>query len=384
MVEERRRDLNEAGPRSDELAVMKDQFLASLNHEIRTPLSGILGMTDLLLETRLDREQEEYIKATRLCAEALLEVLNAALEFSALSAGTLHLEEAEFHLHETLRSSVQEHANKAEAKGLRLACVLDESVPEVVVGDAHRIRQVLAHLISNGLKFTDHGEVELRAAAEPAGDGEFQLKIDVRDTGIGIPEDRLRAVFESFRQLDGGLSRGYPGLGLGLAIAQKLAALMRGTISARSEAGNGSTFSLVLPLRLPAQTHAWAAKRSGACHRILVVEDHEVSQRVVRHMLQRGAYQVDCVSSGMDALDAAAHTHYDLVLMDLQMPGMDGLEATAGLRQVNGYASVPVLALTANSSDEYRALCRLYGMQGFIPKPVQSDELLSTVARFLN
>lgn len=372
------------GPRSDELAALKDQFLASLNHEIRTPLSGILGMTDLLLETRLDREQEEYVKATRLCAEALLEVLNAALEFSALSAGDLPLEEAEFHLHETLRSSVQEYANQADAKGLRLACILDESVPEVAVGDAHRIRQVVAHLISNGLKFTDRGEVELRAAAEPAGEGEFQLHIDVRDTGIGIPPDRLHAVFESFRQLDSGLSRGYTGLGLGLAIAQKLAALLRGSVTAVSEEGKGSTFSLAVPLRLPVQTHPSGAKSNSARHRILVVEDHEISQRVVRHMLQRGPYHVDCVASGEDAIEAAARNHYDLVLMDLQMPGMDGLEATAGLRLVNGYSAVPVLALTANSSDEYRSLCRLYGMQGFIPKPVQSDELLSTIARFFN
>lgn len=369
---------------SDELSVLKDQFLASLNHEIRTPLSGILGMIDLLLETRLDEDQQEYAKAARLCAEALLDVLNATLEYSALSAGNLGLEEIEFPLRETLRSAVNEQLNKADAKGLRLHCTLAHDVPATAIGDAVRIRQILSHLIGNAMKFTNWGEVHVVASVEPGEADSFCLSVSVRDTGIGIPLDQLNLIFDSFRQIDSGLSRTYAGLGLGLALAQKLARLMHGEISAISDEGKGSTFSLRLPLRLPACPPAAAGGTSGRRRRILVVEDHDVSQRVVTHFLQRGSYAVDCVASGEEALEAASATRYDLVLMDLQMPGMDGLRATGELRRIAGYDRVPVVAFTANSSDEYRTLCREHGLQAFIAKPVQSDELLTTVARWIN
>ena len=373
---------------TDELRRLKAQFLASLNHEIRTPLSGILGMTDLLLETELDEEQKDYVGSARVCAENLLALLNATLEYSDLSAGKLAAEEAEFDLRETLSSAVSQYAQKASAKGLELACSFSPDLPAVAVGDALRLRQLLSHLLDNAVKFTERGEVHFRAAARPAGGG-FLLRVEVSDTGIGIQVEKLGAIFESFRQLDSGLSRSYSGLGLGLALSQKLVELMGGELSAESEPGKGSTFSVTLPLRLPddqGSAHmqlAGAASGGNGARRILVVEDNTVAQRVVTHGLSRGPYKVHCVPSGAEAIRVASAETFDLVLMDLQMPDMDGIETTVRLRQLPGYASVPIIALTANTTDEYRQLCRRHGLQGFLPKPVESRKLLETVARFL-
>lgn len=362
---------------TDEVTRLKGQFLASLNHEIRTPLSGIVGMTDLLLETGLDEEQREYVTATRLCAENLLEVLNATLEYSALMSGTVVLDECEFHLQETVESAIAEHGLKARSKGLRILRSYDGEVPETVVGDAPRLRKLLSHLVGNGVKFTLDGQVEVRT-----GVADGMLRIGVYDTGIGISAGHLDAVFESFRQLEGGLSRSYPGLGLGLAIANKTAALMQGRIEVQSEPGKGSKFEVVLPLKVPetpAKSAFPAVARSN--HRILLVEDNLVSRTVVHHLLTPRGYQVDCAESGTEAIQRAKDESYSLILMDLQLPEMSGFEATREIRKIGGYSDVPILAFTANTADEYRILCRQNGMQGFLPKPVQASELFAAVAR---
>src|SRR5580693_2713920 len=213
-------ELGGIGLKTDELGEVQGQFLASLNHEIRTPLSGILGMTDLLLETPLTEDQREYVGATRVCAENLLEILNVTLEYSALSANRVLLEETEFSLRDTLHGVLGEFAAKAEAKGLRLVRSLDGSLPEMVVGDPHRLRQILWHLVANGVKFTKEGQVEVAASAKMEHGRQVLLTVEVRDTGIGIAPHQLTAIFESFRQLDAGLSRNHAGLGLGLAVAQ--------------------------------------------------------------------------------------------------------------------------------------------------------------------
>lgn len=363
----------------DLLTDIKGQFLASLNHEIRTPLSGILGMTDLLLETQLDEEQGEYVRTTKLCARSLLEVLDATLELSALTSGQLTREEAEFALVEGLEAVVAEQQIKADARGLRLYTTIDDSVPQLAIGDALRLRQLISHLLDNAIKFTDRGEVELRATLS----GRDLLRVDVRDTGIGIRAEDLPGIFQSFRQVDAGLSRTYPGLGIGLALAQELARLLGGQIGVCSEPGLGSIFSLQVPVRVIDQAQLGRDQGEHQPKRILVVEDNDVARQVVLHMLRRDCYEAVPVTSGREAIEAALGTTFDLILMDLQMPSMSGFEAAAAIRSIGGYEHVPVLALTANNSDETRSLCRAFGLQAFLTKPIEAKQLLSAVERHL-
>jgi two-component system, sensor histidine kinase and response regulator len=238
-----------ATPPEEELATLKTQFLASLNHEVRTPLTGIVGMTDLLLETALSQEQKEYVDAARHCAGDLLALFNKTLDFSDLSSGRVILERHEFHLPEALRNAVSAHVPAAREKGLKLACRLAPDLPETAIGDAVRLGQLVFHMVENAVKFTERGKVEVLAVSQVK-DAGLQLNIKVRDTGIGIAPDQLEMVFESFRQLDGGLGRAYGGLGLGLPLVQKLTLLMGGQVLVESEPGIGSEFSVTIPLEL--------------------------------------------------------------------------------------------------------------------------------------
>jgi CheY-like chemotaxis protein/anti-sigma regulatory factor (Ser/Thr protein kinase) len=369
--------------KNDELSELKGQFLASLNHEIRTPLSGILGMSDLLLETPLTEEQKEYVDATRLCAENLLEILNATLEYSALSANHIHLEEEEYPLRETLEGVAAQFAFKAKSKGLILSHTFDSNFPEAVVGDALRLRQLVWHLVANAVKFTNKGEVEVRASTSQVERGRGELEVRVRDTGIGIPANHISAIFESFRQLETGLSRNYPGLGLGLAVAQKLAVLLGGEISVESEPGKGSTFLVRLPIRLPVDVHVRPVDFKRIRGHLLVVDDDSVAQTIASHVLRRHSYDVECVCSGPAAIDKASRATFDLILLDLQMPGMDGFQTARYIRAIPAYANTPIIAVTANCSSDYRDRCIKTGMQGFLAKPVQSKELVQTVERHL-
>lgn len=369
---------------SGDLDELKGHFLASLNHEIRTPLSGILGMTDLLLETGLDDEQREYVDTARVCAQELLETLNATLEFAALASGRVVLEEGEFSISELFESALGQHAAAAAEKGLNLAYSIDGNVPQTLMGDGPRVRQLLGHLVANAVKFTSRGRVDIRARLERGANPGERLAIDVRDTGIGIGPENLGTIFESFHQVDRGLARRYAGLGLGLALAQKLSSLMGGAISVTSSAGVGSTFTVVLPLRKAHEERAVErAAHPERTARILVVEDNPVGQAVVRHILQRGGLRVDLVQTGREAIEAAEGSHYDLILMDLQIPEVDGLEAAAAIRSLEGCRNIPIVALTASPSDELRDACHRRGMQAFLSKPVQPDELMATVRRFL-
>jgi len=371
---------------ADELRELKGSFLASLNHEIRTPLSGILGMTDLLLETSLDADQREYVQATRLCAENLFEILNATLEYSALTAGNCTLDESEYLLSEVVEAAVAAHQHKAESKELALNWSIADDVPETLIGDALRIRQLLGHLVANAVKFTYRGTVTVRAIVDKSAEGHPQLVICVRDTGIGIEPGKLESIFEAFSQSTNPLMRSGEGLGLGLALAQKLSSMMNGSVTATSTLGEGSEFRILLPLRAPELSIASVLANqhpSPSRQRILVVEDNEVGQTVIRHMLTRRNFDVECVDSGAKAILAARSGAFDLILMDLKLPDMTGLEVTDVIRATADIRQVPILALTANTADEYGEICRDHGMQAFLSKPIQSNELFATVNRFL-
>jgi CheY-like chemotaxis protein len=371
--------------KTDELQEVKGQFLASLNHEIRTPLSGILGMTDLLLETPLSEDQREYVGATRLCAENLLEILNVTLEYSALTSNEVRLEETEFSLLDTLQGVLGEFASKAEAKGLRLVRAMDNNLPEMVIGDPVRLRQILRHLVGNGVKFTKEGQVEVAASAVVGGDRLAKVTLRVQDTGIGIAPEQLAAIFESFRQLETGLSRNHGGLGLGLAVAQKLIFLLNGSISVDSELGKGSVFTVTLPLKLPmpVETSTPSPEAKKTRGRVLVVDDNAVAQTIASHALRRQSFEVECASNGREALLAASRAWFDVILMDLQMPGWDGFETAGQIRQLPGYSDTPIIAVTANCSDDYRARAVSCGMQDFMAKPVRTRDLVQVVEKFL-
>src|SRR5579871_1216738 len=274
-------------------------------------------MADLLLETPLSEEQQEYVGATRLCAENLLEILNATLEFSALAANHVQMEEEEYPLRQTLEGVVAQFAFKAQSKGLQLRHTFDNSLPEAVVGDALRLRQLAWHLVGNAVKFTNQGEVVLSAAATKTDRTSADITIQVSDTGIGIPASHLHTIFESFRQLETGLSRNFPGLGLGLAVAQKLAVLLHGSIAVESEPGRGSTFTVRLPVRLPAEVAVPAVTFKRVRGQVLVVDDDSVAQTIASHVLRRHSYEVECVCNGPAAIDKASHSNFDLILMDL-------------------------------------------------------------------
>jgi CheY-like chemotaxis protein len=368
----------------------KGAFLASLNHEIRTPLSGIIGMLDLLAETTLDEDQSEYLSAARLCTESLTELLNASLAYASLQAGTLELDESEFDLRTTLESVLAQHEVKAESKDVRLFLTLDSRLPETMLGDAVRLRELLSHLVSNAVKFTQAGSVELRAALEESDDShQAQLVATVRDTGVGIPPHKIGGIFDSFEQsrelAQGGLSRTHGGLGLGLALTYRLVTVMGGRIEVASEVGRGSVFTVTLPFRGADDVTSTEEKTTAEALAplILAVEDNAVGLRVLRHVLQRRNFRVICAASGEEAIEAARTYRIDLILMDLQMPGMNGLEAAAAIRALRGYEQIPILALTANYSDQTREECLAYGMQAFLSKPVESQELWATVTRYL-
>ncbi|MCC6585172.1 MAG: response regulator [Bryobacterales bacterium] len=377
-------------PERSEYDQLKVQFLASLSHELRTPLNGVVGMSEMLLETGLDEEQQEYVQILRECAGQLSETLNSVLDYAALSAGDFAIEETEFHLRSLLDSVADEIRPRAEAKGLLLVTAFDRAMPETLIGDARYLRQLILHLLRNAVKFTPQGHVELKVDIEPIYGVRVSMRISVKDTGIGIPPEKLRTIFESFRQVDNSLSRNHNGLGLGLALAEKITTLLRGEIQVDSQPGKGSTFAVRVPFRVPTASlgmQAFPADNGRALaaglRRVLVVDDNKIAQQVVKHILERAHYEVACADSGEDALQMAKRDQFDVVIMDLKMPGLDGFATTTKLRQVPGFQSVPVIAMTANFSDQDRTFSQTLGMQGFLVKPIQKEDLLNSLRPFL-
>jgi signal transduction histidine kinase/DNA-binding response OmpR family regulator len=388
--------LREEKARAEEASRAKSEFLANMSHEIRNPLNAVLGMMSLLLDTPLSAAQREYVTTARGSGGALLSIINDLLDVSKVEAGMLEVESAPFLLRETLEGAAGIVAPKADSKGLALHCHVADSVPAAVESDPARLRQILVNLLDNAVKFSPQGEVRLSVEAkeEPKGEqtGFLELLFTVRDTGIGIPADRLDRLFKPFSQADSSMARLYGGTGLGLVISRRLAERLGGRMWVESEPGRGSAFFFTIrcrpareePARSPIETGG-AEDSPLAGHfplRILLAEDNSVNQRVGLLMLERLGYLADVAGNGAEALEALRRQPYDLVLMDIRMPGMDGLEATRRIR-----AEIPperqpwIVAMTANVLFEQREACRAAGMDDFVQKPVGQADLRAALTR---
>jgi len=369
----------------------KSEFLANMSHELRTPMNGMLGMLDLALDGKLDGEQRENIEIAQRCAYSLLDLLNDILDLSKIEAGRMQLERIAYSPAEVVQDCVKAQNAKALQKGLKLNFASQGTIMPVL-GDPLRLRQIVANLLSNAIKFTEAGKVDVRVTATEQAGGRISVRLEVRDTGTGIPEQKVPLIFEKFTQADSSISRKYGGTGLGLAITRRLVELHGGSIRVESEVGRGSCFIVELPfdvmrieaLELPnAPVEQHQDFSSGT--RLLLVEDNPVNQRVVLAMLRKRQFRVDVASNGRQALDKleAEVEPYHLVLMDVQMPVLDGLETTRLIRRNARWKDLPVIALTAHAMTGDRERCLDAGMNGYLSKPVQTPQLLAEIDRAL-
>jgi signal transduction histidine kinase len=393
-VKDRTDQLAEATRRAQAANQAKSEFLANISHELRTPMNGVIGMLDIALDHELSGELVEQLQTAQHCAHSLLSLLNDILDLSKIEAGKMTLEKIPFDVRAVVADCIKAHQPKAQENSVELRSEVSPGVPREIVGDPLRVRQILSNLVSNAVKFTEHGTVTLRMDGEAGRGSEFTLRFTVEDSGTGIPADKLLYIFDEFTQANGSVSRKYGGTGLGLAITRRLVELHGGEIKVTSELGRGAVFTVKLlceaamPVATPDIVVPAPAKlqagSSNSTARILVVEDNQVNQKVVTAVLRKRGFHIELANDGQEALDKLENCEaFNLVLMDVQMPVLDGLEATRLIRKESRWKSLPIIAMTAHAMNGDKERCLEAGMSGYISKPVHPSLLLSTVDEFL-